>query len=369
MNKTQPWIHSARFDTSFILFPAILITTLVLVFHSKLNTFNTVSPWLWLLLIVGIDVSHVYSTLFRTYLDKEEFQQRQALYILTPLFGWIIGCFLYTISSLTFWRALTYLAVFHFIRQQLGFMMIYARNEHNNLPYSRLIDKTIIYLATLYPIIYWHCKGRNFEWFIKDDFFILPNTLPSYVAIFYISIFAIYIVKEFIQWRRTHTFNIPKNLLLFGTAFSWFVGIVAFNNDLIFTATNVIAHGIPYMALIWIYGHNQVTIQNSTKNTFRWTWVIKLFQPKAIPFFVAILFTIAFLEEGLWDHFIWQEHHLFFDFMRPLPFILDKNTLIWLVPLLTLPQITHYILDAFIWRLKSPKTNWKQILFYNTKKS
>ncbi len=367
MSKAQPWICSAKFDGWLILAPAILITALVVIFNQHLESLKDVPPWLWLLLIVGVDVSHVYSTIFRTYLDKEELQKRQALYALTPLLAWIVGCFLYSVDSLVFWRVLAYLAVFHFIRQQYGFMMIYARKERDVPTYYRLIDKAAIYLATIYPIIYWHCHTREFEWFIKDDFFTLNAPLLNTVAAtLYVVTLVAYIVKEAVQWKRTGTFNIPKNLLLFGTAFSWFVGIVAFNNDLAFTATNVIAHGVPYLALIWLYGHNQTDIQGTTKNTYLWPWMGKLFQWKAVPFYIATLFVIAFVEEGFWDGFVWREHGTLFGFSSALPAIADSHTLVWLVPLLALPQATHYILDAFIWRMTTENTSWKRFLFHQT---
>lgn len=367
MNKTQPWICSAKFDGALILAPAIIITVLVVIFNQHLESLKDVPPWLWLLLIVGVDVSHVYSTIFRTYLDKEELQKRQALYTLTPLLAWIVGCFLYSVDSLIFWRVLAYLAVFHFIRQQYGFMMIYTRKERDVPRYYRVIDKAAIYLATIYPIIYWHCHAREFEWFIKDDFFTLnAPLLNGTAATVYVVTMAAYIVKEAVQWRRTSLLNIPKNLLLFGTAFSWFVGIVAFNNDLAFTATNVIAHGVPYLALIWLYGHNQTAIQGGTKNTYFWPWISKLFQWKAVPFYIATLFAIAFVEEGFWDGFVWREHGTLFGFSNALPAITDAHTLVWLVPMLALPQATHYILDAFIWRMTTENTPWKQFLFHQT---
>lgn len=364
VKTAQPWICSARFDGALILAPAILITALVVVFNQQLEHLKDVPPWLWLLLIVGIDVSHVYSTIFRTYLDRQELQKRQALYALTPLLAWIAGCFLYSVDSLLFWRVLAYLAVFHFIRQQYGFMMIYARKEREAPKYSRIIDKAAIYLATLYPIVYWHCHAREFEWFIKNDFFVLnAPSLHSATAILYVATLLAYIVKEIVQWNRTGVFNIPKNLLLFGTAFSWFVGIVAFNNDLAFTATNVIAHGIPYLALIWLYGNNQTDIQGA-KTSYLWAWIGKLFRWKAVPFYIAALFTLAFIEEGLWDGFIWREHGMLFGFSNVLPAVADSHTLVWLVPLLALPQATHYILDAFIWRMTAEGTPWKRFLFH-----
>lgn len=365
----QPWIRSARFDGAFILAPSLIMAGFVLLFHGQMESLQDVPPWLWLLLIVGIDAGHVYSTIFRTYLDRKEWHEWQALYTLAPLVAWIVGCLLYSLDSLIFWRVLAYLAVFHFVRQQYGFMMIYTRKEHNAPQYHRLLDKAAIYLSTLYPLIYWHCHRREFEWFIKDDFFVINSLFLSQIAAAtYTFVLAAYLVKEAVEWKRTGTLNIPKNLLLFGTAFSWFVGIVAFNNDLAFTATNVIAHGVPYMALIWLYGRNQSALQGE-KNSYLWPWISRLFQWKAVPFYIAALATIAFIEEAVWDGFVWREHGEIFGFSSVLPAITDPHTLAWLVPLLALPQATHYILDAFIWRMQTKNTNWKQILFYQPDKA
>lgn len=367
MNKTQPWIFSAKFDGWLFLGPAFVVTAIVIVFNRHLESLQGVPPWLWLILIVGIDVGHVYSTIFRTYLDKNELKKRQALYTLAPIGVWIFGCFLYSINSLFFWRALAYLAVFHFVRQQYGFMMIYARKERDVPSHYKFIDKSIIYMATIYPLIYWHANTREFEWFINDDFFVISNPLINSVALLiYIVLIFAYVAKEIKIFRRDRNFNIPKNLLLFGTAISWFVGIVAFNNDLAFTATNVIAHGIPYIALIWLYGHNQTAIQKETQYSYIWPSVSKLFQWKAVPLYIGILFLIAFIEEFFWDGLIWREHATLFMLSDSFPAITDANTLVWLVPLLALPQATHYILDAFIWRFQTDGTDWKDILFHQT---
>lgn len=365
--KTQPWIFSPRFDVGFVLAPAIIITTLILIFHSSLVSLKEMPSWLWMLLIVGVDVSHVYSTLFRTYLDKEELKQRQALYTLVPLLAWIVGCLLYSAGSLVFWRALAYLAVFHFIRQQYGFMMLYSRKEKNIPNFFRAIDKAAIYLATIYPLIYWHCHARKFEWFVQGDFITIDFPAVSiYAGIVYLAVLVTYIVKEAVLWKKENVFNVPRNLLLFGTAFSWFIGIIAFDNDLAFTATNVIAHGIPYIALIWIYGHNQTALQGADKTSYIFPWIKKLFSWKALPFYIAVLFMLAFFEEGFWDGLVWREHGSLFRFSDLLPTMRAEQTLVWLVPLLAMPQVTHYMLDAFIWRLNPADTRWKQILFYQT---
>ena len=365
MNRdASPWILSARFDGIFILAPAILVSFIAIVFSDPISQLNELPSWLWLVLIVGIDAGHVYSTLFRTYLVRDMLQHRQALLTLTPIVAWTVGCLLYSIDTLLFWRALAYLALFHFIRQQYGFMMIYGRNERDLPDYYKKIDKAAIYLATLYPLIYWHCHERAFNWFVDEDFIQIRSTpLNALVAGLYLVILMLYAIKEFVMWQKMNFFNLPRNLLLFGTALSWYVGIVEFNNDLIFTATNIIAHGIPYYALIWAYGYKQA-LRTKTTTQFIEPWINKLFSRKAVLLYISLLFALAYIEEGFWDGLIWKERHQLFFLFKSLPTINSSQTLAWLVPLLALPQITHYLLDAFIWRLHRTDTDWKKILFH-----
>ena len=62
---------------------------------------------------------------------------------------------------------------------------------------------------------------------------------------------------------------------------------------------------------------------------------------------------MAYLEEALWDVMIWREHTQFFQWFAFLPSVSDHTLLALLVPLLALPQATHYVLDGFIWKVRS----------------
>ena len=128
-----------------------------------------------------------------------------------------------------------------------------------------------------------------------------------------------------------------------------------------FTATNVIAHGIPYMALIWVFGRNQRDLQ---KTPYVQPRLASLFQWKFVPIYMLMLFALAFVEEGLWDGLIWREHASFFAAFRLLPQAVPEDIMVWLIPLLALPQAVHYILDAFIWKHDLKDSEWKKILFY-----
>jgi hypothetical protein len=52
-------------------------------------------------------------------------------------------------------------------------------------------------------------------------------------------------------------------------------------------------------------------------------------------------------EEWLWDAFVWHEHAA----LLATPTVDLDQAAALLVPLLSLPQLTHYILDAYLWRL------------------
>lgn len=364
MAMKQPWIASSGIDLGFIVGPAFVVTAIVVLLKDKIALVGETPPWLWLLLVVGVDVSHVYSTIFRTYLDKEELQKRQMLYALVPLGAWIVGVLLYSMDAIAFWRVLAYLAVFHFVRQQYGFMMIYARGERERPKWTRFLDQAAIYLATLFPIAWWHCNKLTIQWFVEGDFIYIDKpALSVFAGVLFGLVMAAYLLKEIYYARKERRVNVPKTLLLLGTALSWSVGIVIFNNDIAFTATNVIAHGIPYTALIWIYGRNQRDMRPRAAPYVSRVFN-KFFTAKMIPVYLGLLFALAFVEEGIWDLFVWREHGQIYGFSQALPQVHSDDIMVWLVPLLALPQAVHYVLDAFIWKHNLKDSEWKKILFY-----
>ncbi|MCE3077050.1 hypothetical protein [Chryseobacterium gwangjuense] len=333
----QPWIHNAKIDGWFILLPPFLILGIILLFQKQVQGLeNHFSFYTWLFLIVFVDVAHVYSTLFKTYFVKEEVNKRRLLYYGIPILSWVLGLFFYQFGSLVFWSVLALIAVFHFIRQQYGFMRIYARFEPNNL--SKRIDEVAVYSATIFPMLYWFKTPRAFTWFVENEFHWLQN-LPDYVpliTVLYFVILIIWGIKTAFEIFKTRQWNIPKIALIAGTYLSWYFGIVYFNNDLLFTFLNVVSHGVPYIALIYI---REIKQKKKTElNT------LSIFQSSfGIFLFIAIILAFAFFEEFLWEVLVWNEHF-------SLNLSLSKNWFQFLIPLLVVPQLTHYLLDGFIWK-------------------
>jgi len=355
--KKQPWIGSATTDVLFILAPPFISLLIIFIFPQWFQNVKSMSDAGWVILILLVDVAHVYTTLFRTYFDKGAFKKQQFILSAIPFIGLVLGIIAYSISSILFWRLLAYVAVFHFIRQQYGFMRVYSRKE-NNGHYSKLIDKIIIYYATLYPVLYWHLKGpRNFNWFTDNDFvYFNAGWLLKFFTGCYFFMVAVFIGKEIYGFIKTRTINFPKLAIISGTLLSWYFGIVYFNGDMAFTILNVVSHGIPYMALVWIYGKKNYQQQQGNR------FLHLVFSKYGILIFLSLIFLFAFIEEGLWDFMVWKEHSIVFNFSNLPSINLSDKALNFIIPLLALPQITHYILDGFIWKIKEDNFKWNNDL-------
>ncbi|WP_347066584.1 hypothetical protein [Flavobacterium sp. WV_118_3] len=335
----QPWIHKAKTDSLFILLPPFLVLAVIVLFQKEiLWAEQHYSFYTWLFLIVFIDVAHVYATLFKTYFVASEFQKRKKLLIGVPIACFGIGMLLFSFGSAVFWSVLAYIAVFHFIRQQYGFMRLYSRNEAR-IKTNKYFDSLVIYTATGYPMLYWFLSPqRNYSWFMPQEFLQFESSfLIDIGTVLYCGILSVYVVRTLYLAVKERYFNVPKNMVIVGTALSWYFGIVYFNQDLIFTALNVVSHGIPYMALVYL---KEVKQKEEVEAVSR-----SRINYRSLLFYVGILLGIAFAEEYLWEITVWQEHFstASFDFSA-LHFLL--------VPLLVVPQFTHYILDGFIWKSK-----------------
>lgn len=333
------WLFSREVDLSVFLGSAV-VSLLLLAVGWHFGILNEESPdWTWITAVLLIDIAHVWSTSFRVYFDAEEFRRRVWLYTLVPVFGYAVGVALYSEGELVFWRALALLAVFHFVRQQYGWVALYRRklNETSNITWW--IDAAAVYLATVYPLAFWMTNlPRKFEWFVANDFFALPALVETVLFPVYVLALGAYFGKSVYLYFAKGFLNIGKDIVVATTAVCWYAGIVFFNSDYAFTVTNVIIHGVPYFALIYFYAKARRETAPRFYQKLSSNWIV----------FLATLWALAYVEELLWHRGVWHEKNWLFganwDLADYKPF---------LVPLLAIPQLTHYVLDGFIWRKKS----------------
>ena len=332
--RSGGWLFSR--DADLAIFGGTAAVALALV---ALVPHRAAPEWSWFAGVLLVDVAHVWSTAFVVYLDPAEWRRRPALYAGVPIAAFVAGVALYACGALVFWRAIAYLAVFHFIRQQYGWVMMYRAKNGERDRLGRWLDGATIYLATLYPLAWWHAHlPRQFAWMIDGDFAAgLPAWIATALGYAYAAALVLYIARAAAQ--RSTAWG--KHLVVATTAACWYAGIVATDSDYAFTVTNVFVHGIPYMALVFVYARNA-----SREAASRGGLAARLLdRRRAIVVFLATLWLVAYAEELLWDHALWHE--------RPWLFGggFDLGAIAGIVaPLLAVPQLAHYVLDGFLWR-------------------
>jgi hypothetical protein len=343
------WLFSAGIDLG-VFAGSALVSLLLLAIGAQFGLLAAESPdWTWISAVLLIDVAHVWSTGFRVYFDIDEVKRRPFLYLLVPVIGYVIGVALYSENALLFWRALAYVAVFHFVRQQYGWVRLYRAKLKERDDAGKWIDTAAVYLATVYPLVYWHANlPRNFEWFVKDDFGALPVFAEKILFPIYVFALALYATKSIYLAVFKKFYNPGKDIVILTTAVCWYLGIVAFNSDYAFTVTNVVIHGVPYVALVYWYAKQRRATAMTAGRGYT------LFSSNII-FFLSILWLFAYAEEILWHRAVWHERNWLFGANWNL-----EEWKTYFVPLLALPQLVHYVLDGFIWRRKN-NSNFKLI--------
>lgn len=333
------WLFSMPVDLSVFAGSAI-VSLLLLWIGAAAGVLDGATPdWAWVPCVLLVDVAHVYSTSFRIYLDTAELRRRPLLYASVPIVGLFAAVALYGLGPLVFWRVLAYLAVFHFVRQQYGWVALYRSRCGEFDRFGHWLDAATVYAATIYPLAYWHAHlPRRFWWFLEGDFQLaVPGAIVTVIGWVTVALLAAYAVRSLRAWFVTRRPNPGKDLVVVTTAVCWYAGIVAFNSDYAFTVTNVIVHGVPYLALVWFAAVRRAPAVPGT--------VFARFIGRGALVFVATLWVLAYVEELVWDRAVWQDRPWLFG---------DGWDVGWLqfaiVPLLALPQIVHYVLDGFIWK-------------------
>ncbi|MHB2018238.1 MAG: hypothetical protein ACYCW6_14910 [Candidatus Xenobia bacterium] len=321
------WLFSPQVDLSVFLGSAVLALLALAVGRGETDT----PDWAWVPAVLLVDVAHVWSTGFRVYLDREAFSRRRGLYLAIPIICFAAAAAVYQLGADVFWRVLAYLAVFHFVRQQFGWVALYRKRNGETDRIGFYIDAAAVYAATLYPLLWWHTHlPRHFAWFMTGDFVSIPFALDRIVWPLYVGALGLYLLNAL---RRPG--NLGKHVVVGTTALLWYVGIIGCNTDYAFTVTNVLPHGIPYFALIWFYGRRRRSH--------------RVFDASPLCF-LGTLWLIAYVEEMLWDRAVWHD--------RAWLFGAAWHAAPWhavIVPLLALPQLVHYVLDGYVWRRSNPE--------------
>lgn len=265
----HPWLRSARWDLSFLVFSVALVAAPYAVYlfyalsgggsardasvkgtdayHARILV-----NYLVALLIGG---PHMYATFTRTILDRDFLRKRFAFVassVLVPIT--VVVMVLYSYETYVWLLTIFFaMASVHALHQLVWISEAY--NQKSGYPTSlasRLIDYGVVF-SSLYPIAV-HRMAR-------EDFHIGPLSLKFndlfggqfWVAVLAAAIFflmlALFVGKTLIEARRGH-FNLPKTLLIGLTVLVMFWTPTLPNMDTAFQGINV-WHSFQYLALTW----------------------------------------------------------------------------------------------------------------------
>ncbi|HEY4119655.1 MAG TPA: hypothetical protein VGM56_17425, partial [Byssovorax sp.] len=263
----------------------------------------------------------------------------------------------------------------HFVRQQAGWVAIYrAKNGERDAAGARL-DAAVVYAATLYPLAYWHAHlPRAFHWFVEGDFVSIDALAPivPWLGALELLLLAAYAGREIGRAASGAPTSFGKHLVVASTAATWYVGVVLYDGDFTFTVCNVIVHGVPYVALLWAYTRARAAESPGAVVATRGSGVavvatggsgvavaatrgsgvavIARVAALGLGAFVASLLLCAYVEELAWDRLVWHDAPPWFGGVARSSPLLSPIARAFVVPLLAVPQATHYALDAVLWR-------------------
>lgn len=321
------WLFSPRVDALAFGGSALASFALVALAAATHDIAREPAPeWVWIATVLLIDVAHVWGTAILVYLDPVERRRRPLLYGVVPFAALAVGWALASESELWFWRCVAYLAVIHFVRQQVGWVKLYRAKAAARGGWGRFIDEGTVYAVTIGPVVWWHAHlPVSFAWMMNGDFFAGAPSIAGDVALLVSAAFlCAYLARAARAYARGEG-QPGKDIVVVTTAALWGAGIVWWANDTAFTLTNVIAHGVPYVVLVVWTARKRIALGLS---------VSRVAKAGALAIVVA-LWCFAIVEELLWHH-------------------VPSSPLA--IAVLAVPQLTHYVLDGFYWRRRDNPT-------------
>jgi hypothetical protein len=344
------WIVSAPFDLALVGVPA-LATLLAFALPAS----DDVPLWAFLVFVVAFDVAHVWSTLYLGYVDGEAFARRRWLFVLPVPVTILVGYRLHLHDPTLFWTLMAYVAIHHFASQQWGFVALYkARAGERG---DRYLDKWTLWVGALTPVLWWHASPElSFDWFGHGERFLLqldPGLKVDLAAV-WLGVAAVYLGRQ-AQLARQGRLNVGKNVWMLASWASWSVGVAWVEHPLVALAAINLLHGIPFLALVWVRLNRRWEGRPGAPGTRLLAW---LSQRKHVWACYGVVLALALGEEYLWEALVWGGY---VDTLWSVE-ALDPRALSLCVALLATPQVVHYYLDAWLWKLDGTNPDLKASL-------
>lgn len=328
---TKSFVFSAREDITVFLFLPLLfalgIYFLYLAFGLKIDQINPLS---YFFIYILFDDLHVYLSLSMATGFTNEFKRRFWFYILFPVIAFFIYFLLFNQNAMWMYRLYAYISVFHFGRQQIGWMRLTAKQGQRFFEWERHLEDIVIYSSTWGFILYKVTSHQFPQWFVPGDLGVSHLLSPLLVLACILAVNLIFLFSQFFIFFKTGYCNLARILIWLTTLAVWGIAFYAFDNfNVVSLALIVFLHSPAYMLLAFYYIKMRKIEGHPTyiKGSYR-----KIY----ISFIVAALLLAC-------GEYVAGEYPQLFG---------PQFAAFIVVPLLATMTSFHHTLDTFFWREK-----------------
>lgn len=316
------WILEAGVNDALLLYAPGLLAVLLAQWIEPVD--GSISYLLFAFVALGLlDSGHVYTTIWRTYLNPRE-RRRTRAYVFVPLLLFV-GFFIWAALAIPYLGAfVVYATIFHNIRQLFGISKWYQKLNGVQRPTSDFF----LYALSFAAVITGHFipYGRWGGVYTERDAFLYPSSkLHATGCLVFFGLLAAWTIYEVWLWRRQGQVEWNRALSVGNAAFLYGFTFLFPKNMAQVLFPLVVSHGVAYIALISLSVRRVRTVRAGTYVTLG-----------------AIMFTALAFGAA---EFLFEDRYAGFD---------DPSwaavTALWLTPL-----FSHFVYDAFLWRRTHPE--------------
>ncbi|MCO5112614.1 MAG: hypothetical protein M9899_00405 [Bdellovibrionaceae bacterium] len=331
------WIFGSWIlDMLFLIFP--VLGTMALILFTDINWDN----WAFAGIVVftWIDSGHVYTTVLRTYFNREEIDSNKNIYTYAPLVIFATMMLWLLAGAYYLWDFILYATIYHNIRQYYGVTRWYQKNVASK---SRWQTR-YLYILTVIPVILFHFRKdvpKNI--YIQTQLPIMENaTALSWGLWVYFAVLGSWLLFQLITLIKN-----PREAAVSLSALvpiaGYGVGFLLGRNLFEVAAPIIVGHGIGYMGLMTIS-------LNRTKPEMYKSFL------KALLITVVLAVVVGSVSDVIEENFV-SRH----PFVTGWAWVLSSFAI---ASILT-PLLLHYYIDALIWNGKHRESH----LVFNKPKS
>lgn len=339
MNERRTdWVFSPREDAAVMLGVPLLCGAVLLAVCRlfAVDWYDDNDSVSFFVFVLG-DHTHLYVSFAISFGFADEYRRRRTFYRLTPV---VIAALLLAINAWSKHAFLTVFAtysIYHFVRQELGWMVIAAKKGGTPSGRDLRVDKLALYGVTVLPALLYMADSDEPGWFIDGDFPDLPwqLTMPLFgLWLFVLVAYPAWFVARRVATGRRNTgklFVWAKNALLWGLTF-----IFLYENIIWGVAVLTVSHAAPYIYLGYKFGRFKLHRTRPDASADDVLRVIKWFYAAAV--------TLALL------HYLVEVYpeYFFVEVAGIDPLAFAQRYLV--KPLFASLTLFHFVIDGFFWQ-------------------